>query len=75
MINLLKMQEHKIEMWRLKRMGRITQMAFDARMEVKDEQMYLELKRVSALLCQTCEEVGTPSTVDLTVSLEASKDE
>ena len=75
MINLLKMQEHKIEMWRLKRMGRISQMAFDARMEVKDEQMYLELKRLSALLCRTCEEIGTPNTVDLTVNLETSKDE
>ena len=75
MINLLKMQEHKIEMWRLKRMGRVTQVAFDAKMEVKDEQMYLELKRLSALLCQTCEEIGQPNSIDLTVELGSAVDE
>ena len=69
------MQEHKIEMWRLKRMGRISQMAFDARMEVKDEQMYLELKRLSALLCRTCEEIGQPESIDLTVNLGSAIDE
>jgi len=60
MMNLLKMQECKIEMWKQKRLGKILPEAFDARMEIKDEQMYLEIVRLSALLCATCEEIGRP---------------
>ena len=60
MINLLKMQECKIEMYRHLRLGTLNQEAFNARMEIKDEQMYQEIKRISALLCVTCDELGRP---------------
>jgi len=58
MINLSKLNDSKIEMYRQLYRGQISETALIARMEVKDEQMALELKRLSALLCQTCEELG-----------------
>ncbi len=74
-MNLLKMQECKIEMYRQLYRGQISESALIARMEIKDEQMAMELKRISALLCVTCDEIGRPERNDLTVNLECSKDE
>ena len=75
MINLSRLNDSKIEMYRQLYRGQISETALIARMEVKDEQMALELKRLSALLCRSCEEIGTPSSIDLTVEFGAAKDE
>jgi hypothetical protein len=75
MINLSKLNDSKIEMYRQLYRGQISETALIARMEVKDEQMALELKRLSALFCASCEKIGMPDSIDLTVELGAARDE
>ena len=74
MINLSRLNDSKIEMYRQLYRGQISETALIARMEVKDEQMALELKRLSALLCQTCDEIGTPES-NLKVEIESGVDD
>jgi len=60
--NLIKIQESKIEMYRQlhRTEPQISETALINRMEIKDEQMLQKLKRFSALLCATCDEIGMP---------------
>ena len=45
------------------------------RMEIKLVKTIQDAEKVSALLCQTCAEIGTPNTIDLTVELGRAIDE
>lgn len=60
MNTLIKICDSKTEMYRQLYRGQISETALIARMEIKDEQMAIELRRMSALLCATCEEIGRP---------------
>ncbi len=75
--NLIHTQELKIEMYKQLRRTepQISEAALINRMEIKDEQMLQKLKKLAALLCASCEEIGTPSSIDLTVELGAARDE
>ena len=57
------------------RRGNINETAALARLEVKLEQISRDMKKLSALLCSTCEEIGQPESIDLTVELGAARDE
>ena len=60
MNTLIKLNDSKIEIHRQNQRGQLHDSAALARMEVKDEQMAIELRRISALLCVTCDELGRP---------------
>ena len=57
------------------RRGNINETAALARLEVKLEQISRDMKKLSALLCSTCEEIGQPESIDLTVNLGSAIDE
>lgn len=60
MNTLIKICDSKTEMYRQLYRGQISETALIARMEIKDEQMAIELRRMSALLCAACQEIGMP---------------
>ena len=72
--NLIHTQALKLAMYE-QHPDQLEYVALINRMKIKDEQMMKKLKRLAALLCASCEEIGIPDTVDLTVELGSAIDE
>ena len=45
------------------------------KIDIKLAKAIQDAEKLSALLCASCEEIGTPSSIDLTVELGAARDE
>ena len=45
------------------------------KIEIKALKLKQDIEKLSALLCASCEEIGTPNSIDLTVELGSAIDE